>query len=184
MLKLCEQIKAHRGDERGTALIETALSLPLICLLLMGAGEFARVAYAAIEVSNAANAAANYAASSHNAAGDWSSSGSGPSKTFSGGIVNVAKGDAANLTGSNAVTVTDIYTSCACADTTVGPPSSCTDVAACSAGNSALLETITVSTQATYSPLLRYFGLGRKGWFSGPTSFKLTAHASQIVSNQ
>ena len=51
-----------RPGESGGALVETALTMPLLVILVLGAVELARVAYAAIEVSNAARAAVSYGA--------------------------------------------------------------------------------------------------------------------------
>jgi Flp pilus assembly protein TadG len=167
-------------SETGQALIETALTLPLLCLILLGAVEFARAVYAAIEVSNAASAAVQYGASGHGPAGDWSVSGS----TYSGGIVNAAVNDAANLTGSNAITVTSISTSCKCADPSAPAPTSCSDNKTCVNSNTAMVETLTVKTKATYHPLISYFGLGNSGFFFGPNAFTLYGQASQVVSNQ
>lgn len=47
-------MKGRQGNEAGQALVELALAVPLLFMLLIGAVEFARVVYAAIEVSNAA----------------------------------------------------------------------------------------------------------------------------------
>jgi Flp pilus assembly protein TadG len=49
-------------EELGQALVELAISLPLLLLLLFGAVQFGRLAYMAIEVSDAAKAAAQYGA--------------------------------------------------------------------------------------------------------------------------
>ena len=51
-------------DERGQALIETAVSVGLFIVLLLGAVEFGRLAFAAIEVTDAAEAVAQYATQS------------------------------------------------------------------------------------------------------------------------
>ena len=59
-----------RSSEEGSALVELALSVPLLLIMLLGAVEFARVAYASIEVANAAHSAAMYAASSSGASTD------------------------------------------------------------------------------------------------------------------
>jgi Flp pilus assembly protein TadG len=52
----------HSSEQSGQALIELAISLPLLLLLLLGAAEFGRMAYMAIEVSDAAKAAVQYGA--------------------------------------------------------------------------------------------------------------------------
>jgi Flp pilus assembly protein TadG len=157
---LLERLHRLRRNQLGTALIETAISLPLFCLMLLGAAEFARLAYASIEVTNAARAGAEYGAYSHGTASD------------SAGVTTAATADAANLTG---LTVTNISLSCACSNSTY-TPSGCSDNTTCESNNTAMVETITVNTQATYDPLIHYPG--------GPLSMTLTGQASETVSNQ
>lgn len=174
-LGICIRLSRAWRNQTGTALIETALALPLFCLMLLGAAEFGRLAFASIEVSNAARAAADYGGSAHGAASDWTLSGS----TYSGGVVSAATNDAAELSG---LTVTGISLSCSCApSSSVTSPTqpknnSCTDNQTCKGQNVSVVETITVSTQANYDPLIHYPG--------GPSTLTLTAHASQTVSNQ
>ena len=48
--------------DRGSAFIELAIALPLISLVLIGAAELGRIAYFAIEVSDAARAGVAYGA--------------------------------------------------------------------------------------------------------------------------
>jgi Flp pilus assembly protein TadG len=154
--------------EEGSALVELALSLPVLLLILLGAAEFARCAYAAIEVVNAAHAAAIYAASSAAASGD------------SGGITNAATADAGNLFGSNAISVTSVTPSCTCANTAY-TPSSCSDNQTCYSHNTAMVTAITVQTQATYHPLI----VANVGGLAGiPSQFTMTGQSTQVVSNQ
>jgi hypothetical protein len=49
-----------RRCEKGAALIELAIMLPLLILFVIGAAEFGRVYYAAITVANAARAGAQF----------------------------------------------------------------------------------------------------------------------------
>jgi Flp pilus assembly protein TadG len=49
--------KYNLRDNNGSALIETALILPILTLMLIGAAEMGRIGYAAIEVTNAPRAA-------------------------------------------------------------------------------------------------------------------------------
>ncbi len=153
-------VKCEWRGEAGQALVETAIAIPLLFALLLGAAEFARFAYAAIEVSNAANAAVDYGASSHTAATD------------SVGIANAATTDAANLPS---LSVPSITTSCTCVDTTY-TPSSCSDNTTCSKNGTAMIETVTVKTQTTYDPLIYVPG--------GPRTITLNGQASRTVSNQ
>src|SRR5271163_1698666 len=66
---IIRQRAAIRGDV-GQAFVELALVLPIFLLLLVGAAELGRIAYASIEVSNAARAGAAYGAQSHITASD------------------------------------------------------------------------------------------------------------------
>lgn len=166
----------QRQHEEGQALVELAITMPLLCLILLGATELARAAYAAIIVTNAARTAVQYGASSHSNAQDWSLSGS----TYSGGIVNAVTSESSRLTGSNAVSVTSISTACSCSNSSA-TPSSCTDNQTCANNNSAMLEKITVRTKATYTPLFRYFGYGGT---QGPLTYTLYGRATQMVENQ
>ena len=50
------------ASESGSALVELALTLPLLALLMVGAVDFARVFYTAMELTNAARAGAQYGA--------------------------------------------------------------------------------------------------------------------------
>jgi Flp pilus assembly protein TadG len=128
----------NRSDyQAGQSLVETALLVPVLATILLGATELARVAYAAIEVSNAAKAGVQYGGQNGSTASDAT------------GISNAAASDAGNLTG---LTTTSSY-SCACSD---GSASTClpTDCA-----NSHIEETLTVNTQATIDPLIYLKGL-------------------------
>lgn len=49
-------------ENTGSALVELAVTAPFLLLLVIGSAELGRIAYAAIEVQNAARAAAAYAA--------------------------------------------------------------------------------------------------------------------------
>jgi len=124
----------NRGGERGQALVETALTMPLLLLLLLGAAELARVAYAAIEISNAARAAVQYASQSTGTMHDVP------------GITTAAQNDASNLTG---VTVS------------VSPGNSCSDSSTynpltkgCTGTFGQLLPNVTVTTSVNFDPML------------------------------
>lgn len=142
---------AHDG-EAGQALVETALVFPLLIIILVGGAEMARVAYAAIEVANAAHAGAQYGAQNGNAAGDTT------------GISMAAGNDAANLTG---MTTTSSYT-CICSD---GSASTCQ---ATDCTNSQIEQILTVNTTVTYDPVIHLPGL--------PTSYTLKGQAIEKCS--
>lgn len=157
------QQSRFRSGEEGSALVELALSLPMLCLMLLGAAEFARIAYAAIEVTNAAHSAAVYAASSAAAAADTT------------GITNAAAGDSPNLVGGNAVSVvTPIGLGCTCSNTAY-TPTSCSDNNTCLSNNSAMITTVTVKTTTTFSPMVTLPGFS-------PT-ITLMGKSSEVVSN-
>jgi len=138
-----------KNHEAGQALVETALLIPLLTTLLIGTAEMARVAYAAIEVANAAHAGAQYGTQNGYTASDTT------------GISNAATIDAANLTG---LTTTSSY-ACICSD---GSASTCqpTDCA-----NSHIEQTLTVNTQATIDPIIHLPGL--------PTTYTVKGQAIQ-----
>jgi Flp pilus assembly protein TadG len=154
-------VKMLRSGEEGSALVEFGLSLPVLAIMLLGAAEFARLAYASIEVANGAHAAVMYAASSQAASSD------------TGGITNAANSDASNLTGG--ITVSGVTTTCACADTTY-TPTSCSDNSTCVSNNTSMVTSVTVQTQATFTPLIRRPG--------GPSSYTLHGTSTQMVSNE
>ena len=142
------------ASEKGAALIEAAVTLPILLLLLMGATEFAMAAYGAIEVSNAANAGADYGTATQITAADTAG-------------IRLAAGDDAGNIPLNPATVSRTY---ACSDGTgiSGTPPAVT----CSSG--AAVETIlTVNTQAVYSPPIHWPGL--------PARFTLTGQAVRKV---
>jgi Flp pilus assembly protein TadG len=162
--------RAPRSGEDGQALIELALSLPLLCLMLIGSAEMARVIYAAIEVSDAAHAAAQFASSSHARAVNYTGSGS----NYTGGILNAATANS-DLFGSSAISVSKVTRTCTCANAAF-VPADCNDNVTCHTNNTAMIETITVQTKTSFDPLIHLAG------YSAP--FTLYGNATQVVSNQ
>ena len=126
-------------SDAGQALVETALIFPMLVALLIGAAEFARVAYAAIEVANAARAGVQYGAQS------------GADASDSTGIATAASNDGANVTGL----VTTSSIACICSD---GTASTCANTDCASSHTE---EILTVNTQATIDPLIHVPGLPR-----------------------
>lgn len=156
-LLLCGLKKMFRFDESGQALIETALVVPVLAVILLGAAEFARLAYAAIEVSNAAKAAVQYGAQNVATATDTT------------GMQTAAQTDAANLT---TLTTTIAAPSCACVTNGVAVPDVCTDQL-CGTAGGYLAQTLKVTTSTSFDPLIHVPGL--------PTSFTLNGYAAQEV---
>ena len=138
------------GRDSGQSILELALVAPLLIVILVGAAEFGRLAYAAVEVSNAASAGARYGAQNGATASDTT------------GISNAAANDAGNLTGLS----TTSSISCICSD---GTAASCTDNSACPTSN--IEESVTVNTTASFDPLIHLPGF--------PKTFTLTGQAIQ-----
>lgn len=144
---LCRARNILRSSERGQAMIETALSSMFLMLLLLGAMEMGTMTYAAIEVANSAKAAAQYAAMN---GGAWTRSG-----LDTVGMLAAAQADAGNLVNNISFTTAPTY-SCVCTgaglvNCSTAPPTGCT--------SSHLLVTITVKTQANYTPPIKIPGL-------------------------
>ncbi len=137
--------------EIGSALVELALTLPIFVLLLVGVAEFGRLAYAGIEISNAARAGVAYGAQSHITASD------------SAGMQQAAINDASNIVGLSAKGAHF----CSCSD---GTASTClpTD---CSGAR--IIEYVQVNTSAVVDALSHYPGL--------PKTFTLTGRAIMRV---
>lgn len=122
----------------GQALVELALSVPMMALLVFGAIEIGNIIYSSITVTDAAMAGVQYGTRNSSAAADTT------------GIENAAQADAPNLTITTRPSI-----SCICSD---GSASTCLSTD-CSGAN---IETIlTVNTQATVDPLLHFPGLSR-----------------------
>jgi hypothetical protein len=155
------------GRESGQALAETALSASLLLLFLLGAACLGRVSYSAIEVSNAARAAAQYGAMNGGAFLPTDSTG-----LDSAGMLTAAQSDAGNLgTLVQFASGFPTYT-CSCSGTGTA---SCTPPATPSGcATSHLIVTIHVQTTASVNPLIFVPGLGSH-------TFKLYGNAQEQV---
>ncbi len=136
----------------GQALTELGLLLPVLVLMLIGTVELARLAYVAIEVSNAAHAGAQYGAQSIIYASDTV------------GIQNAAANDAANITLAS--TVPTLSYTCSDGTTPTGSPLIC-------ASGAEVEGILTVVTSTSFNPLFHVGGLG--------TSFTLNGRDQQTV---
>jgi hypothetical protein len=143
--------RAALRDEQGNALIELAVGLTILTTLLFGSAEFGRLAYAGIEISNAAHAGAAYGAESRTYANDLPN------------IQNAAIKDAPDVSG---VTSTAAY-SCQCSD---GSASTC---GATDCTGTRIIEYITVNTTGTVNPMIYVPGL--------PHTYTLTGRAIMRV---
>lgn len=141
--------KNLRRGEQGGALVEAALTLPVLFMLVLGAVEFSRVAYTSLEVVSAAKAGVAYGAQTGGTSADTA------------GITTAATTDAANVSG---LTVSS-SSSYACSDGTssTGLPTDC--------ASSHIIQTLTVSTQTTLNPIIHVPGT--------PQTYTIKGQASQ-----
>ena len=137
--------------DSGQSLVELALCMPMLLVLLAGAVEFSRMAFAAIEVSNAAMAAVQYGAQDPTTAADTT------------GIQTAASNDAPDIS----LGTTTASTSCICSD---GSASTCLST---DCSTSAIEKILTVNTQATFTSVIKIPGV--------PNTFTLHGQAIQKV---
>jgi len=129
--------------------------MPIFVLLLLGAAEFARLAYASIEVSNAARAGIQYGAQGRRTATDIS------------GMVQAATNDGSDIT-SLLATASNF---CVCSDGTSIP--SCADVAADCIAPARIREYVQVNTSAVVDPLIHYPGLPKTFTVQGQATMRV-----------
>jgi Flp pilus assembly protein TadG len=147
IFKFAQRVRSDRGN----ALIELAIGMTVLTTIILGAAEFGRIAYAAIEVNDAAHAGAAYGAISRTYAADNAS------------VITAAKRDATDVSG---MTATAVYW-CQCSD---GSASTC-GVLDCT--GTRIIEYVTVNTSGTVDPLVYVPGL--------PKSYTVTGHAVMRV---
>ena len=154
-------IRRIRKNEFGGAIVETALTAPVLVLMLLGMVEFGRVAYIAIQASNAARAAVSYGSQNAITAVD------------TGGMTAVAQLEASGLAAQNVNVSVSAVGNCSCSspDTSVTP-------FACAGASTALCpdpsfveQTLNVTVTATFNPLVH-----AGNW---PGTFTIYGHAVQ-----
>jgi Flp pilus assembly protein TadG len=140
-------LRMLRGNSAGQSLVEVALTAPILILMFLGAAEFARIAFVAIEVANAARAGVAYGSQNVSTATD------------SPGIQTAAMLDAGDMAGS--VTATSTATGvCSSGAACTGANSSCLNTDCATPGDH--IETVlTVDTAATFDPLIHVPGTPR-----------------------
>src|SRR5258708_28214323 len=141
---IAQRIPDH--DDKGEAFVELALVMPMLILLILGGIEIGRLAYADIEISNAARAGVAYAMQSHAFASD------------NAGITAAATQDAPNIPGL--VVATPILT-CYCetsAGVTTAKDCSIVNTGSTGAGAcpspSVIVEYVQVNTSASIHTVL------------------------------
>jgi Flp pilus assembly protein TadG len=144
--------------EEGQALVETALSMTVLILMLLGAVELGQMAFAAIAVGNAAKAASQYAAQSPVTAADLA------------GIRQAAQNEYPTPSSLTLVspTATSGYT-CSCAGTGTSVVCTINSVSSPACPGSYMEVTVTVQTQVSFTPGIHIPGL------PGPLQLRGTA---------
>lgn len=177
-------------DNKGTALIELALTAPLLMLMTIGAAELGRICYAAIEVTGAARAGAAYGAQNVSVAFgpkfvsnvELAAENEVPNLTLSFPTaptqecvcetVDTATGAVSYNPGSGSGDSTPSPISCYSSGTTVNSDfTSCNTVTSTSAQQ--VVEYVQVEPQATVKTMFHYPGI--------PTSFTLSGTAEMRV---
>jgi Flp pilus assembly protein TadG len=163
-------------NDRGSAFVELALVLPILTLVLIGAAELGRMAYFAIEVSDAARAGVAYGAQSAATAPDTvniaiAARAAAPDLPST---LSVSSNDPCTCetvtTSTGTVTTTPIpLSSCGGSSTpaTLCPPSTTTGTA------TFVVNYVQVSTSATVSTMFNYPGI--------PSSFTLNGFSKMRV---
>jgi Flp pilus assembly protein TadG len=138
-------------DDIGQAFVELALILPIFILLLVGIAEVGRLAYASIEVSNAARAGAAYGSQNHVTASDTTN------------IQLAAAQDATDVT----TLTTTVAQACSCSN---GTAITCANAGTTCISPARIIESVQVRTTATVNTAFHFPGL--------PSSFTLRGYAS------
>jgi Flp pilus assembly protein TadG len=142
------------GSQAGSALVEFALTMPILTALILGSAELGQMTYASVEVENAARAGVSYGCQTSATAGDTA------------GIQNAASADAPDIT----LGPTSVSTSCICSNGSGAASGACVSTSCTTSQPETIL---TVQTQATLTPFVRAPGL--------PGSFTLHGQAVQKV---
>jgi Flp pilus assembly protein TadG len=129
-----------RGDSRGSAAVEFAITLPILVVIVIGIIDYASAVNLSTKLYNGARAAAQYALYHP---GDASGTSSG------------AAAAAQNATSDTSMTVSSVTTTCKCINSSTGVVSTTATVctSTCGAGFT-LGHFLTVTTQQTFTPTI------------------------------
>lgn len=156
-------LKRNLHNDSGSAFVELALVTPLLLLLMIGAAELGRIAYFAIEVSNAARAAVAYGSQTTSTASDFTGmqnaaindASSIASLTFPQDPSNACVCETANSNTGVTTTTAQVPCSPSSISITTCPTSTTTGV------TNTIVEYVQASTQAQVSTMLHYPGIPR-----------------------
>lgn len=145
-------------SESGQGMLELALCLPIFALMILGTAEIANIAWASVQLNNAAHAGAQFGSQGRAWAANIS------------GIETAAQNEAPALTITFPTAPTQ---SCSCLDSTGATAGTgCTTTVLCPSPY-VIYDNVTVYTQAVVTPLIHYPGL--------PASYTLQAQATMGV---
>jgi len=155
--------RSLHASESGQNFLELALCLPVFALIILGTAEIANIAWASIQLNNAAHAGAQFASHSRGFASDIPD------------IKTAAQNEAPKLT----ITFpSDPAQTCSCIDPSTGAPAvgaaGCTTTVLCPSPW-IIMDSITVTTRTVVTPLVHYPFL--------PASYTLNAQATMGVVN-
>lgn len=139
----------------GQAFVELALVFPIFLLLLVGAAELGRMAFASIEVSNAARAGVAYGAQNHFTASDL------------GNIRLAATQDAPDITSMAPPNVT---LSCSCSN---GATITCANAGTNCVSPARIIESVQVKTSATVDTVFHLPGIPNSVTFRGQATMRV-----------
>jgi len=162
--------------DSGSALVETALTFPVLIALLLGAVELGDMASKATQMTNAARAAAQYAAMNGGGYADCNNTLAGGSCLSTRGMYRAASYDASSIISKCSSFAVSAANTCSCTSGVACTSNAATGTTSayysCSSGK--VIMTVAVSTSAQCSPVSSVPGL-----FSGP--FTLQGYAKQQV---
>jgi Flp pilus assembly protein TadG len=176
--KRSTMLKLKFRGEHGSAILETALVAPLLLLILIGAAELGRIAYAANEVSNAARAGAAFGAQSLT------------TEARTDLISDAAVNDAGDFSSGTLTATANTYCVCMTTNSSTGSVSTTSQVLCTSSTANAanycptsttnnvqktIIHYVRVSTTATVKTMFHYPGL--------PTSYTLNGF-TEMRANQ
>jgi Flp pilus assembly protein TadG len=136
MITIKRRVMSWLDGDNGSSILETAIILPVLILLLLGAIDFGRAYYVVIEVSSAAHAAALYGAQNF---------------ADTTGMVTAATSDASDL---STLATTATY-GCECSDGS-SSVALCASTPVCTYS---VVYYVQVNTTATYNPIFNYPGI-------------------------
>lgn len=165
-----EMKRRLRGDG-GSAFVELGLLVPVFVLMLIAGAEFGRMAYAAIEVSNAARAGVAYGAQNHATATQTDTIAPGNNDLIDQTAVN----EASNISDITATS----STSCICQTVNTATGAVTTNSISCGTAGATcgesttsgkvniVVEYVQVKTQAQVNTMFHYPGIPRSFTMNG-----------------